>query len=298
MWVGDRWRWLTAERDPSIDGIELVGSPPTRTRPIRDRLYASLVAAGCRATGVRVLLAPPLAAGRSSTLDCMLAVLVVSQAGDSLGFVDLSETVVVAAIAALPGALYTWSFEQRVGAWGARTSDRILRFLGIAAAFHALFAPVEVWFWASYLETGRLGSGDVPFALWLAPILYVAIPTGSGILVGWGTRHGKRWATWFTGASPAPRAWDHFFFTEPDGWVRLKLRSGDWMAGAFAREGEGPPSYASGYPEAQDLWLTQVVEVDQATGSFILDEHGDPVRRGSGILIRWGEVEYLEFFDA
>jgi hypothetical protein len=41
-----------------------------------------------------------------------------------------------------------------------------------------------------------------------------------------------------------------------------------------------------------------VVEVDPDTGEFLFDDDGDPRLRGSGILIRWDEVEYLEFLDA
>lgn len=211
---------------------------------------------------------------------------------------EISETLVVAAVAALPGALYTWSFEQQVGAWGVRTGDRVLRFLGTSAVFHALFAPAEIWLWARYIESGRLATGEVPLSAWVAPILYVGLPTVAGALVGSATRRRKRWARWVTGRSPAPRAWDHFFVANPDGWMRMKLKSGGWVGGAFARRGTGPQSYAAGYPELQDLWLSEVVEVNERNGSFILDADGDPVRRGSGILIRWDEVELLEFFDA
>lgn len=210
---------------------------------------------------------------------------------------EISETLVVAALAALPGALYTWAFEQWVGAWRVRTRDRILRFLGTAAVFHALFAPAEIWLWARFIGSGRVGTGDVPLGFWIAPLLYVGFPTALGSLIGRGTKAGKRWSAWFTGRTSAPRAWDHFFFTNPDGWVRLKLRSGGWIGGAFARTRAGPQSYAAGYPEPQDLWIAEVVELD-GQGNFVIGPGGEPVRRGSGILITWDEVELLEFFDA
>lgn len=40
------------------------------------------------------------------------------------------------------------------------------------------------------------------------------------------------------------------------------------------------------------------VEVDPETGQFLLDDNGEPRRRGSSILIQWDEVENLEFIDA
>jgi len=60
---------------------------------------------------------------------------------------------------------------------------------------------------------------------------------------------------------------------------------------------DGSRSYAAGYPEEQDLYLVEAVEVDPQTGAFVLDEEGNPVPRGSAILIRWDEVEYLDFTE-
>ena len=41
----------------------------------------------------------------------------------------------------------------------------------------------------------------------------------------------------------------------------------------------------------------EAVEVDPETGEFML-EGGELVSRGSGILVRWNEVEYLDVIDA
>ena len=72
----------------------------------------------------------------------------------------------------------------------------------------------------------------------------------------------------------------------PRGWVRLRLKGGTWLGGAFVTRADGIPSYAAGYPERQDLYLVESVEVDPETGSFLLDDEGTPVSRGSSILIR------------
>lgn len=56
-------------------------------------------------------------------------------------------------------------------------------------------------------------------------------------------------------------------------------------------------SYAAGHPEEQDLYLVETVEVDPDTGEWVYEDDR-PVSRGSGIPIRWGEVEYLEFIEA
>ena len=211
---------------------------------------------------------------------------------------DTFQAMVVVIVALLPGALYTWSFERLVGAWGVGLADRVLRFVGVSAVFQAAIAPLTVWMWRTYILTGRLRDGELPVALWLAPLLYVIIPIALGVIVGRGTVNERRWSKAFTGPSPAPRAWDHLFARRPDGWVRLRLKSGVWLGGAFTSAGEGLDSYAAGYPDEQDLFLAEAYSVDPESGEFELDANGDVVPTGSGILVRWAEVEYLDFIDA
>ena len=69
---------------------------------------------------------------------------------------DTFQALVVLIVALLPGALYTWSFERLVGAWGVGFADRVLRFVGVSAVFQAAIAPFTVWGWRTYILTGRL----------------------------------------------------------------------------------------------------------------------------------------------
>jgi hypothetical protein len=127
----------------------------------------------------------------------------------------------------------------------------------------------------------------------------VIVPFVAGTVVGWGTRRRKPWAKVFTGPTPAPRAWDHLFSSEPDGWIRIRLRTGTWLGGAFSKaEGGELGSYAAGYPDLQDLYLAAAAEIDPDTGQFQFDEEGQVRMRESGILVQWDQVEYLEFNDA
>lgn len=211
---------------------------------------------------------------------------------------DTFQATAVIALALLPGALYVWAFERQVGAWGARFSDRVFRFVGFSALIHAVAAPVTYRLWLDFVVGRRLVSGDAPLALWLVPVAYVVVPTALGTIVGVATRSRRSWARIFTGPAPAPRAWDHLFAARPDGWIRLRLKSGTWLGGAFAVLPDGSRSYAAGYPDEQDLYLVEAVEVDQESGEFLFDEHGRPVSRGSGILVRSDEVEYRDFIAA
>ena len=207
------------------------------------------------------------------------------------------QALAVLVLALLPGALYVWAFERQAGAWGARLTDRVLRFVEVPAILHALFAPLTYWLWITFIRSGRLSTGDVPLWLWVFPVLYVGMPILGGSLVGMGTRRNAYWTKLFTGPEPAPRAWDHLFGARPDGWVLLRMKSGAWIGGAYARIDANRTSYAAGYPEDQDLYLVQRADVD-SSGQFVYGDDGRPVLRGSGILVRWSEVEYLEFVEA
>lgn len=198
-------------------------------------------------------------------------------------------------IAFLPGALYVWAFERVVGKWGG-VADRAFQFVGGSAIFGVLAAPLTYWFWVTYVVTGRFAKGDISLLLWVLPLSYVGIPIAIGTIVGRGTKRQARWVRFFTGSDPAPRAWDYLFGSNPDGWIRLRLKSGIWLAGAFAQR-ENRRSYAAGYPESPDLYLVQTAMVDPIDGSFLFDAEDEVRVLDSSLLIRWDEVEFLEFID-
>lgn len=56
--------------------------------------------------------------------------------------------------------------------------------------------------------------------------------------------------------------------------------------------------YAAGYPETQDLYLSDTAQCDPVTGHFLPDAQGKPILRGVGVLVRWDQVAYLEFIEA
>jgi hypothetical protein len=71
--------------------------------------------------------------------------------------------------------------------------------------------------------------------------------------------------------------------------MRLK-RNGEYLGGLF-----GGRSYAAGYPEEpQDIHVEEAFVLDSA-GAFVY-ENGEYARVGSELLVRWEEVEFLEFF--
>jgi hypothetical protein len=77
---------------------------------------------------------------------------------------DTLQSIAVLVLALLPGALYVWAFERQAGRWGIGLSDRLLRFVGGSAVFHALGAPLTYWLWAEQRQLVR--DGD-PLSWWL-----------------------------------------------------------------------------------------------------------------------------------
>lgn len=171
----------------------------------------------------------------------------------------------VTILAVLPGASYTFAFERVAGSFGVSLSDRLIRFTAASAVFHALFSGPELLLYREFVVSGRVARADVsPWQFELLALVYVLLPTAVGSLVGHGRNKRWRWVTWLTGASPEPRAWD-YAWTRPGTTmvVRLRLKSGRWVAGFFGNVEGAPASYAAGYPEAQDLFLGLQVKVDR-----------------------------------
>jgi hypothetical protein len=199
------------------------------------------------------------------------------------------------ALALVPGALYVWAYERQAGGKTVRMSDRVFRFVGGSAIFHALFAPLTYWVWSELWPRAREGRA-LPWAAWLLALAYVAVPTLAGSFVGSRVQRGVWWSRYLTGPQPAPRAWDYLFHQQVDGWIRLRLKSGEWIGGALA-DANGRRSYAASFPEPPDLYLAAAVRVDPDTGEFVETPDGEIELLPSGLLVSWDEVEYLELID-
>jgi len=208
--------------------------------------------------------------------------------------------VFVAAFAIVPGALYTWAFEQQAGRWGATASDRLQRFLGVSSIFLVAELPLLYELYRQFGASGVLMRGEaLPGWAWFIPTALVAIPLALGQVIGRAAHGRKRWVRFLTGPSPAPRAWDDLFASPSlTGWLILRLRDGSWAGGLWGiSDTNGLRSYAAGYPEAQDLLISDLAEVD-TDGEMLLDPAGHPILTGVSLLVRWDEVAYARFTPA
>ena len=93
--------------------------------------------------------------------------------------VDTFQALWILLLAFLPGALYVWAFEREAGGWGLGVTDRVLRFVGVSAVFHAGYPGAQDLYLVETVEcepgTGAfvVDSNDRP------------IPRGMGVLVRW-----------------------------------------------------------------------------------------------------------------
>lgn len=201
------------------------------------------------------------------------------------------QALAVALIAITPGATYTFAYERQAGAYGAHLSDRLVRFLVASGLFHAALAGPE---FAIIERVERDGHGWITWwQVEAAAVFYFAVPYLVGLILGWATKNDHAWARWIVGSSRHPRAWDHLWSRNRPLIVRIKLSTGDHLAGIFEPSTQGIESYAAGYGEDADLYLSRQLRVDPETGAFEIDADGSPVLYDppTGLLVRAGDVE-------
>jgi len=87
--------------------------------------------------------------------------------------------------------------------------------------------------------------------------------------------------------NPIPKAWDNFFIRGIPCFMLIHLKDSQIIGGLYAYE-----SAASSYPEAEDLYLQEVWEIDN-NGKFT-----KPVEGTMGLLVNYNTVDYIELFKA
>lgn len=225
---------------------------------------------------------------------------VTADGGD--GLITTVQALVISLLALLPGALYLWSYERIGGAYGVRLADRLLRFFGASAVLHALMAGLTYHFYKRWIVSEALIEGHMSvWTIEVAALIYVGAPIAAGTFVAIAKRSDKRWLGWsrfIVGPAPEPRAWDYVWQLDQDAVIRMRLKSGRWLAGYFATVGSaGTKSWASGYGEDhEDLFLANQIRIDPTTGDFLYTEEGLFDRLdGIGLLVRWDDVEYFDY---
>ena len=83
-----------------------------------------------------------------------------------------------------------------------------------------------------------------------------------------------------------PKSWDYFFSRKECCFMLIHLNNGRIIGGLY-----GPDSFASSYPEKEDLYLQEVWKVDEE-GNFI-----EKISGSKGVLVHYDVIEYIELFD-
>lgn len=223
------------------------------------------------------------------------------------------QALAVALVALLPGASYTFAVERSLGSYGVKFSDRLVRFLAASAIFHALASGPEYLLYRHFFATDVLTHGHAKWwAIEIVAIVYVFLPIGIGSWLAHLRQPkkghqsgddtlGTKVARWALGEGLEPRAWDWMWKRNLTAILRIKLKSGVWVAGLWgdweSEQVAKRRSYAAGYPEEGDMYLSVGFKIDPATGELVRNSTGtpEPVDGERGLLVRWAEVEYLEF---
>lgn len=204
------------------------------------------------------------------------------------------EALLVASYVVVPGFLATHSFNAVVVRETRDTTRMVIEWLAISMLFWIVAGPL--------LGGGLLACGwdltalDVEArstvtsqakvnALLLLTTVAVLLPP----LAGWGLGLAVRELELEDrlGIRPLhPRAWDELFSRREAAYLIATLKNGDRVGGYF-----GPRSFASSYPNPEDLYLEVVVPLDD-DGNFAgsSDEHS------AGVWIAGSEIRALELF--
>ncbi len=190
----------------------------------------------------------------------------------------------------LPGVVYQYVRERWRGPRPAeqQIGERILRALVASLTLDALYAVAAGPQLVRLSRSGNSwfqGLAEHPrtAGLWTLA-LYIAIPAAAAAAVTWRERRTAQ-----SVFRPAPTAWDYVFgdrIAATPRFVRARLKDGRWVGGWY-----GPRSFASGYPNPNDLYLEREYEMN-ADGSF-----GAAVQSSAGFYLRAEDSDILEFIN-
>jgi hypothetical protein len=192
-----------------------------------------------------------------------------------------------------PGMFFEQGVERCLTYWRTNLRDRVIRFIMWSVVVQVLLSPVSYALW-----TWRLAQ-DPAVPGW-SYFLVAAVVVLLGLIIGpfaagWalGSRASAnpddRFVRWLLGRDLAPRTWDHYFRSRhTPAWVRVRLRSGEWIAGSWC--------YASSYPEVEDVAL-DLIRCDPKTGEIASTSDGAgpqvPIPLGWQALVTREQVDLI-----
>jgi hypothetical protein len=163
---------------------------------------------------------------------------------------DSFEALAVIFFSVLPGAIFVYAVERKVGPWGVKASDRILRFIVLSAALFLVLLPYGYVLYRSYILNHDLADRGhfstlhwlILIGHWLALLaLFGLLPWLLGSWLGKRIEDGdERVGELFGHQMRPPRAFDYLFRDDAMyGVVRMLVllpTGATWVAGSFSDE--------------------------------------------------------------
>lgn len=85
--------------------------------------------------------------------------------------------------------------------------------------------------------------------------------------------------------APEPSPWDRLFADQAEHWIRIRMKSGEYVGGIMAKG-----SATSTYPNPEQIYIKEVWRCTEA--GFI-----GPIKSTGGLLINGTEIMYLELYE-
>jgi hypothetical protein len=83
-----------------------------------------------------------------------------------------------------------------------------------------------------------------------------------------------------------PKSWDYFFGKRKECFMLIHLKNKRIIGGLY-----GADSFASSYPEKEDVYLQEIWKIDE-NGGFI-----EKIPDSKGLLVNHDAIEYIELFN-
>lgn len=188
----------------------------------------------------------------------------------------------------LPGVTYQLVRERSRGLYPAHKDlgERIIRALTASAVLNTVYVIIGGDWAVNLIHDRNKGwlsgaASDYRFTAVTALALLVVVPAATALGVSLWT--GRRRSAIY---DATPTAWDDAFKNRAHCFVRVRLKSGQWVGGWY-----GDRSYASSYPQPADIYLQTAWDVS-SEGFF-----RKPLEQSGGIYIRIDEIECLDFIE-
>jgi hypothetical protein len=199
---------------------------------------------------------------------------------------QLATQIAAAILFLVPGLNATWVIERLSGPTRLKGTERLLRALSWSTLIY-----LATGFWLLDLRRRILQDEALPsweLILVSFAIIFVA-PILLGAIISFlrESDRAKGFLGRFTTIDPTPSAWDFAFKRGGPYLVRVKLKDGERVGGFF-----GPESFASAYPERQELFLEEAWHLD-AEGEFV-----SPIADSDGLMVHAETTEIVELMQA